>query len=169
MDDSGNSALLVLEVLFRLLGLLIPLGLLALGYAIGHHGEKKHLRLLDQREARFKDVMVTDLKHIPPNWRCTQAQLVQGQAVIASDYFKTFAAGLRNFFGGEVRSLETLMARARREAMLRMIEEAAAVGANAVWCVRLETSTIGRGHARRGLAIAEVFAYGTALRVEPNQ
>ena len=51
----------------------------------------------------------------------------------------------------------------------KVSEEAAAIGANAVWCVRLDTSTIGRGHARRGMAIAEVFAYGTALRVEPNQ
>ncbi len=168
MEDSEGVLLVLLTVLFNLAGLLLPLGFLALGYAIGHHTEKKHLRLLAEREARFTNVMVTDLKHIPPNWRCSQAQLVQGQAVIASDYFKTFAARLRNFFGGEVRSLETLMARARREALLRMTEEAAAVGANAVWCVRLETSTIGRGNARRGMAIAEVFAYGTALRVEPN-
>jgi uncharacterized protein YbjQ (UPF0145 family) len=168
MDDSGNVVFLVINALLNLLGLLIPLGFLALGYAIGHYRERKHLQVLAVREARYSGVMVTDLKSIPANWRCSDAQLVQGQAVIASDYFKTFAAGLRNFLGGEVRSLETLMARARREATLRMVEEAAALGANAVWCVRLETSTIGRGHARRGLAIAEVFAYGTALRVESN-
>ncbi|MBN2307689.1 MAG: heavy metal-binding domain-containing protein [Candidatus Hydrogenedentes bacterium] len=146
-----------------------PLGLLLLGYYVGSTTEKKHIRSLEQREAQHARIIRSTLRRVPANWRVSQAALVNGQAVIASDYFKMFAAKLRNFFGGEVRSLETLMDRARREATLRMLDEAAAMGANAVWNVRYETSTVGRGMGGKGAAMAEVYAYGTALRVESNR
>lgn len=153
----------VIQLIFALL---TPLGLLGLGIAAGGHAERKHLQSLAVREEQLGHIMQTSLRHVPRNWRVSQSALVQGQAVIASDYFKTFMAGLRNFFGGEVRSLETLMARARREATVRMLAEADSMGANAVFCIRMETSTVGRGSAKKGLAMAEVFVYGTALKVE---
>ncbi len=87
--------------------------------------------------------------------------------MIGSDYFKTFAMALRAFFGGEMRSMQTLMSRARREATLRMLEKADILGASMVYNIRLETSTIGRGKGRRGLPTAEIHAYGTAIRLDP--
>ena len=157
------------DLISELLGLSVPLFLIALGFFNGRRVEKKHLRQLDQREARLRHIVQSNLKHVPPGWRCTRAELVAAEAVIASDYFKTIAAGLRNFFGGEVRSLETLMVRARREAKLRIVEMAASAGASAVWNIRLETSTVGRTSARRQGAMAEIYAYGTALWFEPQQ
>ncbi len=148
----------------------IPLFLIALGFFVGRTVEFKHLRSLERREQALRGIVQTNTKTLPPDWSVTAAGYVDGQAVIASDYFKTFAAALRNLFGGEVRGLERLMERGRREAIVRMLEKAKQGGANAVVNVRIETSTIARGQGQqKGLATAEVHAYGTALRVESVQ
>jgi len=156
------------ELINLIMGLGTPLILIAAGFVIGRSREKRHLKSLDEREKQFAYMMQTNSRRIPSNWRVSQAGLVSGQAVIAADAFKSTLAKLRNTFGGEVRSLETLMARARREAVLRMMEEAAQMNANAVFNVRIETSTIGRGTGGKGLCTAEVYAYGTALCVDPQ-
>ena len=77
------------------------------------------------------------------------------------DSFKKFVAGLRDLVGGRVSSYESLLERARREALLRMKAEARALGAQSVWNVRLETSSITKGG--KGVSAVEVLAYGTAL------
>jgi len=137
--------------------------LLGGGFAIGRWNESMHLRRLDEHENALSSIMVSDLRRLPANWRADQPTLVTGTAVIATDYFKNFAAGLRNLFGGEVRGYGTLVNRARREAKVRMLSEARAAGANAVWNVRFETSTIG---GRNGMGGVEVLCYGTAMRVK---
>ena len=53
------------------------------------------------------------------------AQLVSGSVVISSDYFKTFVAGFRAFFGGRFRGYETLLERARRDALWKSFHDAA--------------------------------------------
>lgn len=139
---------------------------LPIAFLVGRAVERKHIRSLDEREARHRDmVVVTNLRKCPATWAVTHAAYVDGQAVIASDYWKSFAASWRNFFGGEMRSLEPLLMRARREAIARMTEEARLQGATVVVNVRLETSSIVRGSRSRGRMAAEVHAYGTALRV----
>lgn len=137
---------------------------LGLGFIVGSAREKAHFKYLDQREKELSGIFVSNLKTLPPNWKARNAQLVGGTAVIATDYFKTFAASLRNLFGGRMRSMETLVERARRQAVVRMLEEARAAGANAVWNVRLETSTIGNSKGKP--SAIEVMAYGTALIAE---
>lgn len=144
--------------------LIITAFFLGLGYFVGSAREKAHFKYLDQREKELAGIFVSSLKTLPPNWNARNAQLVGGTAVIATDYFKTFAAGLRNLFGGRIRSMETLVERARRQAVIRMLEEAQAAGANAVWNVRLETSTIGNSKGKP--SAIEVMAYGTALIAE---
>jgi uncharacterized protein YbjQ (UPF0145 family) len=86
--------------------------------------------------------------------------------VISVDYFKRFLAALRNLFGGRVTSYESLLDRARRESLLRMKEQAAALGAAMVFNVKYETASISKG---RGNSIGsiEVLAYGTAL-IDPR-
>jgi uncharacterized protein YbjQ (UPF0145 family) len=94
-----------------------------------------------------------------------RAELATGSVVVSVDYYKRFLAGLRNLFGGEVRSYSPLMDRARREALLRMKEQA--VGADMIINVRLETSSIsGDSRAQQKLACVEVVAYGTAIWLE---
>ena len=146
--------------------LITTLILITIGFTVGKARERSHFRDLERREERVKGLVRTNLKTIPENWHPVRGAYVDGQAVIASDYFKTFASSLRKLFGGELRSFETLMNRARREASLRMLEQAAAGGAQAVWNIRIETSTIARGQGKKGIATAEVHVYGTALWLE---
>ncbi len=65
----------------------------------------------------------------------------------------------QNLVGGELKSYTDLLNEAREEAIQRMFQEAESVGANAVVNVRFSTSSVTQG-------AAELFAYGTAVRVE---
>jgi len=137
----------------------VTLLLLVGGLIAGRLTERAHLARLDSAEAALPSILLTDLKTTPPGIDVDAAHLVMGESVIATDYWKTFAANVRNLFGGEVRSLGTLMLRARRQARLRMVQQAVQLGATAVINVRFETAEIGGGRA----PITEVYAYGTAL------
>ena len=136
---------------------------LILGYGIGRWRERSHIASLTRRESEFADMVVTNLKTGPDPQSVRNATFVSGEAVIATDYFKTFAAAIRRIIGGEMRSYETLMNRARREAMLRMLDEARQMGASEVWNVRLETSNIVSATSNNKAASVEVFAFGTAI------
>jgi uncharacterized protein YbjQ (UPF0145 family) len=149
-----------------LLGGVVPISLLIVGYVIGSGRERSHLQSLEDRERRYANVLQVNVRSLPENWSVKHAGLVQGQAVIATDYFKSFRMKVRNFFGGEARGMQTLMQRARREAQVRMVEEAVAIGANAVWNVRIETSEMSQSMGNKGATIAEAYAYGTALTVQ---
>lgn len=143
----------------------VPLALLALGYGVGNYREKKHYRSIKIREARLLKLQVSSLKPGAGDLKGCRGQLVSGNAVIANDYFKTFVSNLRNFFGGRMKSFETLIDRARREAVLRMLREAELLKASRVVNLRIETSTIGAQ--KNASSSVEVFAYATALFPEP--
>ena len=148
-----------MQVLFQLL---IPLFLIVVGLIVGKGIELHHFRRLEEREKKYRDIIVTNLKTIPPQFENTRPFLVMGSAVIATDYFKVFAAGLRTLFGGEMKSYVTLMERARREAVLRMLEQAGQQGACAVWNVRYETTMTEGQQSKKNGGVA-LLAYGTAL------
>lgn len=141
--------------------LIIFLILLALGYGFGRYAEKSHYKSIIEREKRLNDLPAVVTK-IPPSDAAYQTELVSGSVVVSVDYFKRFIAALRNLVGGRVTSYESLLDRARREALLRMKEEAEALGADYVFNVKLETSRISQ-NARGNIGSVEVLAYGTAL------
>lgn len=143
--------------------IIIPLFMVLVCMVIGKGIELHHFKKLAEREQQFSNIIVTNLKTIPPQYAKAESFLVIGSAVIATDYFKVFAAGLRTLFGGEMKSYVTLMERARREAVLRMLEQAAQQGASAVWNIRYETSTT-QGQQRKRPGGVEILAYGTALK-----
>lgn len=149
--------------------LLIQVGsivfLLVLGFTIGGWTERRHFRSLDRREREMGDIGIVNLKTVTNPETVRTATLVTGDAVIATDYFKGFAAGLRNLVGGELKSYQTLMQRARREATLRMLSQARELGAAEVWNVRYETSNIRSSSTQKnnpGVSV-EIFAFGTAI------
>lgn len=74
-----------------------------------------------------------------------------------------FIAGIETMFGGEVKAFTTEIEKARIEALERMKVKAAAMGANAVIGVDLETSDIGLG-----AGIILISATGTAVIIEPE-
>ena len=141
---------------------------LLVGYFVGTYWrERRHFRSLSIRERRYRDMVISNQKGVPDPDSVTVAAFVSGDAVIATDYFKSFAASLRNIVGGEVRTYETLMQRARREATLRMLRQARRVQATEVWNVRYETSNIRSAGGRNKGVSVEVFVFGTAVRREP--
>jgi uncharacterized protein YbjQ (UPF0145 family) len=145
--------------------LLLILILLIVGHTTGSYFEKKHLHSLAIREQKNLKFMTTSLKlkgFMPENHI---GHLASGSVVIGSDYFKTFAAKIRGIFGGNIKSYETLFERGRREAILRMQENAIKWGATQIINVRIETSTINKTNSSdKGLPMVEMFAYGTALK-----
>jgi uncharacterized protein YbjQ (UPF0145 family) len=152
------------DVVFLIIGTVLAFLPLLVAWLIGSTIERSHFRRLDRWEKRLSGIMMSDMKRLPSNWRPTEATLVAGQAVIATDRFKVFAARIRNLFGGQVQSYQTLVERARREAIVRMLRQAQQFGASVVWNVRLETSTI-QGNQQGRSAGVEVLAYGTAMKV----
>jgi len=145
------------------MGFIYFLVLLALGYGFGRYAEKKHYRSILEREKVFRGrVLLIPSKHPPAEFATQQSQLVSGSVVISVDYFKRLLASLRNFFGGRVKSYETLLDRARREAILRMQQQATELGANAVLNIKLETASISKGR-KNAIGSVEILAYGTAM------
>ncbi|KPF48427.1 hypothetical protein IP87_16225 [beta proteobacterium AAP121] len=139
------------------------LGLLLLGYGAGRWQERRHYRSLRVREEALRHIVALNTRYVPEGVAATGAVLVSGGVVISSDYFKTFVAGFRAFFGGRFRGYETLLERARREALLRLKADAQAAGATLVIGVRFQSTTI----AGSATPSVEVMAFGTALHRAP--
>lgn len=140
----------------------ISLALLLLGFFFGRYFEKKHFQSIMQREAELADVIVIASKHTTSEDSEKPGHLVTGSVVISVDYFKRFLAMLRTIFGGRVTAYETLLDRARREAILRMKLEAKNMNADRVFNIKLETASISK-NASGNIGSVEVLAYGTAL------
>lgn len=153
-----------MEALLQHFDLLLFIFLLAVGYFIGRANEANHFRRIRAREKNYaRKVMCFSTRYPPSVNEWQEVALVTGCAVIGSDYFKQFVSGLRSFFGGRMHAYETLLDRARREAILRMKEDAIRQGYPLICNVKVESTNITSGN-RRGLPAIEVLAYGTALR-----
>ncbi|GHU11131.1 metal-binding protein [Betaproteobacteria bacterium] len=155
------------------MGDLIALGfvviLLIVGFVFGSIGQSRHYRSIKTREFRLRHILLFNEKMPPTQYAGQEFALVSGSVIMGSDYFRQMIAGLKGIFGGRLTSFETMLDRGRREAILRMKEEAERMGANAIFNVRLETSTLsfsqqGNREGKGGLACAELMAYGTAWR-----
>ena len=136
--------------------------LLIIGYFVGTSFERKHYKSIIKRERRLRNILVFDSK-FPKDMEASGGLLVQGNVVVSVDYFKRFVAGLRQLVGGRLRSYESLLDRGRREAVLRMKEEARSQGANHIFNVRFETAAISQG-AQGALGSVEVLVYGSAVQ-----
>lgn len=144
---------------------LLPIGawllLILLGYVFGRAAEAKHYRSIVQREQAWLHLPTTSSKNVlEPSRSVESSALVSGSCVVAIDYFKRAVASLRSLVGGEVKSHETLIDRARREAVLRMKESCP--GAHEIANLRIETSSIS-GNRPNSIGSVEVLAYGTAI------
>lgn len=146
--------------------LIIFLILMACGYFIGSSREKSHYKSIIKREKELNSILSFSAKTPPPDVlaKTEHTQLVDGSVVISVDYFKRFVAGLRNFFGGRMGTYESLLDRGRREAILRMKESAASLGADMIFNIKLETASISKGR-ENSVGSIEVYAYGTAVKL----
>ena len=115
----------------------------------------------DNIKAEVMKMILTNIETVPGMNIVAQYGLVTGSTVRAKNAIKDFGAGLKNMVGGELQSYTELLTEARKEAIARMQEQAVKMGANAVVNVRLATSSVTVG-------AAEVYAYGTAVKVQPK-
>jgi uncharacterized protein YbjQ (UPF0145 family) len=87
--------------------------------------------------------------------------LVRGSSIRARHLGQDITARLRNLAGGEVREYTKVLAEAREQAIDRMVEEAQALGADAVVAVRFQSVEF-------MTCAAEMLCYGTAVKLEPS-
>lgn len=104
-------------------------------------------------------MLLSNMEEIPGRRIVEMYGVVTGSTVRAKHLGRDFMAGLKNLVGGELKGYTELLGEARSEATQRMIEQAESMGANAVVNLRYSTSSVAQG-------AAELFAYGTAVRVE---
>ena len=104
-------------------------------------------------------MILTNIEQVPGRQVVQHFGLVQGSTIRAKHFGRDFAAGLKNIVGGELRGNTELLQESRSEATSRMVEQARALGANAVVNVRFTTSSVAQG-------ASEILAYGTAVRIE---
>lgn len=135
--------------------------LLAAGFLVGRAAEANHYRSIKRRERELRDVHVFS-NRFPPPGADADVRLVAGSVVVSEDYFKRVLAGLYSFFGGRLKSYESLLDRARREAVLRMKRAAADAGRDMIVNVKFQTFSIPGRSGRIGAV--ELLAYGTAVR-----
>ncbi len=143
--------------------IIIFIALLALGYGFGRYTEAKHYKSIIKRETDLQNIPAITTKLIPLDKPINSSQLVAGSVVISVDYFKRFVAAMRNLVGGRVTTYESLLDRARREAILRMKQQTKELGGTIVFNVKFETSSIYKGR-RNSIGAVEVLAYGTSLK-----
>ena len=85
--------------------------------------------------------------------------LVKGSTVRCKNIGRDIMSGFKNIVGGEMEGYNEMLTEARKIAIGRMVDEAEAMGANAVIGMRLTSSAIAQG-------AAEMVAYGTAVVME---
>ena len=85
--------------------------------------------------------------------------IVKGTVVQSKNFGKDFMAGMKTLVGGEIAGYTEMLNEARQIATKRMVDEAQALGADAVVNVRYGSSSVMQG-------AAEVVAYGTAVRLK---
>ena len=119
--------------------------LLAGAYVTGTLIENAHYESIQQKENEFLGLPAVTSKEIGLDENILSAELVMGSIV---------------------KSYESLIDRGRREAILRMKENARATGADAILNMRFQFSTIGLvTHSKKGgIGCFEVLAYGTAVK-----
>ena len=146
--------------------LVIIITCLVICYITGSTIEKNHFKYIKSREvALYKSLCVTYGKAFSRSPKIKNSFLVSSSVVIGCDYFKSFLAGLRNLFGGNVSAYESVLDRGRREAVLRMREYALAQKANAVINVKVETVMLDPLGTKQNPKVC-VTAYGTAIEYD---
>ncbi len=137
--------------------------LLVIGYVFGRVAERGHFRRLEQAEKRLARILVFSERTPPPDAARMRSTLVGGAVVLGEDYFKRIAAALKSLVGGRLTVYKSIMDRGRREAIVRLKEQAARLGATMVFNVRFETTSMSDPTRPQALFSAEFHAYGTAL------
>jgi uncharacterized protein YbjQ (UPF0145 family) len=100
---------------------------------------------------------ITTLEHLPNMDIEEHMGLVSGSAVTRSNILKSISASFKNFFGGEIKELDSTFDEARSIAIENMKNEAVKLGANTIINTRFESLRLSSGY-------CEVHVYGSAVK-----
>ena len=101
-------------------------------------------------------MLLLNIDHIPGR-EIEALSIVKGTVVQSKNFGKDFMAGMKTLVGGEITGYTEMLIEARQIATKRMVDEAQALGADAIVNVRYGSSSVMQG-------AAEVIAYGTAVK-----
>ena len=104
-------------------------------------------------------MLIVTTFHVPNKQIKKTLGIVKGNTIRARHIGKDIMAGLRGVVGGELHEYTKLLAESREQAIDRMVEDAEALGANAIVGMSFTTSVMAQGS-------AELMAYGTAVIIE---
>jgi uncharacterized protein YbjQ (UPF0145 family) len=108
-----------------------------------------------ESSAQSRSMIVTTTENIPGTAVDRTIGQVFGLTVRSRSLGGNIAAAFKSLVGGEIRSYVKLNEDARRQAIDRMVENAVAMGANAICMMRFDSTEMGR-------SMSEIVAYGTA-------
>jgi len=131
------------------------------GWLIATWFERRHLKSMTLREIPLQHISLNTLKHAP-DCEPEACTLLIGSVVVAHDYFRTLIIMIRRLIGGNISPYERLVQRGRREALIRLKEEAETRGIDKIINVRFTTSAI----SGKFLHAIEMVAYGTGIKTK---
>ena len=102
-------------------------------------------------------MLLLNIDHIPGK-QIEALGVAKGSIVQSRHFGKDFMAGVKGLVGGEITEYTEMLNQARQIAVKRMVEDADALGADAVVNMRYASSSVKQG-------AAEVIAYGTAVKI----
>lgn len=117
------------------------------------------MQAISELAVQSRPMIVTTTENIPDARVVKTIGQVFGLTVRSRSIGGNIAAALKSLAGGEIGSYVKLNEDARRQALDRMVQNAAAMGANAVTMMRFDSTEMGR-------SMSEIVAYGTARVVE---
>lgn len=103
-------------------------------------------------------MLLLNIDHIPGR-EIEALGIVKGSVVHSKHFGKDFMAGMKTLVGGEIESYTEMLDQARQIATKRMVDEAEALGADAILNIRFSSASIMQ-------SAAEVTAYGTAVKIK---
>ena len=147
----------IVKALLGRLDFLLAAVLFVVGWYFGTRAERRHLASLAHDEHALAHIKVSSERFYKPT-TLGSALLVTGSVVIAQDRFKLVVASILSLFGKNLTVYESLIERARREAVVRAKYQAQAGGYDALYGLRFEMTEVAEGG-------VEVLAYATAVKM----
>lgn len=136
-----------------------PILLLAIGWSVGRVKVRNHRERLSALEEELRDIRLHNVKYKPVDGHeAVDAYMLNASLVLSIDAFQRFLSFFRNIRGGEHRNFSDLLDRGRRDAMLRLKAQARDRGAQDIYNIKIQSTSIGGGSG------IEILAYGTAIK-----
>ena len=149
------------------MGFIFFLLMLLVTFYIGNRIQRNHEKSIAERQIIYRDLAIDNLKEPPAE--AEKSFFVCGEMVLAVDAYRTFISTLKQLIGGEIKSFYSIMARARREAILRLLADAKLKQADGVCNIRVESADVAGTSAASGKQgngrMVAIIVTGTAYRL----